>query len=60
MPKLTERADAFAKKYAHVKPVEDTRSTDEKLAAFHKEFEPKSLKEARRRMKAAKGRSNAK
>ena len=59
MAALTDRADKFAMRYAKAKPVEDTRSTDEKLAALHKEYEPKSLKEARRRVKSAKGRMNA-
>lgn len=49
--KLTERADKFARKMVGEKPEPDLRSTDEKLADFHREYDPNRLKHARQAVK---------
>jgi hypothetical protein len=43
---ISDRADRFAKKFAKPKPVEDTRSKDEKMAEFRRDWitDKKSLR----------------
>lgn len=49
--KLTARADKFARKMVGEKPEPDLRSTDEKLADFHREYGDDRLKRARQAVK---------
>ena len=45
---LSERAEAFAKKMIKAPPETDDRSQDEKMAEFHKKWEPSRVSAARK------------
>lgn len=55
--KISERADKFAQRFVKPRTQPDNRSVDEKLALFHQEYEPKALKDARKRVKSARGKN---
>ena len=53
MAHISDRADNFAQKLRKKEP-EDTRSQDERMAAFIKKYEPhRAMREARTRVKKA-------
>lgn len=45
---LSERAEKFARKMIKEPEMPDERSHDEKMAEFHKKWEPKRVSEARK------------
>jgi hypothetical protein len=51
MSHISERADRFARKFVKDKPVPDTRSMDEKMAEFHKNFGRNRVQSARDKVK---------
>lgn len=58
MGHISDRADKFASRLVKREPV-DMRSTDEKLADFHKQYNPReAIRSARRKVKQQRERTN--
>lgn len=58
MGHITDRADKFAARFSKKEPA-DTRSTDEKLADFHRIYNPReAIKGARQQVKQKREKTN--